>query len=239
MEFERPRAYRARLSDSYYLDEGKKFLLLKFELVTPNNVKYLAGQYLNIKINDVGVRRSYSIVSTPDMSHSVSILADISPDGQGSRFLRDLKHGSEVELLMPMGRFVVEGAGEKLLFVATGAGIAPIMAMINDLLVNKKEQRPVRLHWGMRYEKDLFWIDNMERLMEEYDNFVFDLVVSKPNDGWKLCWGRVTDCIARDFENMDGWSAYLCGGDSMIADVKTLLVSKGMDEGLIHQERFY
>lgn len=239
MEFEKPQQYRARVVEKYYLDEGEKFLLIKFGLVEPYEVKFRAGQYLNIKINDQGLRRSYSIVSTPEVDHTVSVLADISPDGVGSRFLKEIEIGDMTELLMPLGRFVVQDQGDKLLFVATGAGIAPIMSMINDLLINRRESRPMRLHWGMRYEKDLFWIDNLERLMTEHDNFVFDLVLSKPNDGWKLCWGRVTDCIERDFMDTQGWSAYLCGGDSMIDDMKKLLKSKGMGEGHIHQERFY
>lgn len=239
MENTKPMIYKARIVDKYYLDESGKYLMVKMGLIEPSEVKFEAGQYLNIKVNEQGLRKSYSIVNTPDVDHTVTILADLSPDGVGSRFLRDVQIGSDVELLMPLGRFVVEDQRDSLLFVATGSGIVPVMCMINDLLINKRDKRKIRLHWGMRYEKELFWIDNLERLSEEYDNFVFDLVLSKPNDGWKLCWGRVTDCISRDFQDMSGWSAYICGNNNMIHDVEELLTQKGVNPERIHYEKFY
>lgn len=235
----KPQKYTAKLIEKAYLDEGERFLSLKFELIKPNEVKFLAGQYISMKVSEVGERRSYSIVSTPDVDHAVTMVAEIIPEGLGSNYLCGLDYGAEVELLMPMGKFVVESDANKLLFVATGVGIAPIFAMINDLLINEGERRPMRLHWGMRYEKDIFWMDELEMLAEQHENFVYDLVLSKPGDSWKLCWGHVQDCINRDLDNMGEWEAYVCGNQKMIKNVKELLVEKGMNEDVINYEKFY
>jgi len=239
MEFTKPQVISARISDKYYLSESEKYLLVKIELIEPNKIEFVAGQYLNIKVEEKGTRRSYSILSTPDVDHSVTLLADLSPGGVGSGFLKTIQPGDEVELLAPLGRFVVDQQDEKYLFVATGSGIVPIMSMINDLLIEKNTKKQVRLHWGMRYESDVFWLDNLERLTREYPNFVFDLVLSKPNDGWQLCWGRVTDCLRRDIEDASSWSAYLCGNNNMLDDVRKLLIERGMSEEKIHTEKFY
>lgn len=237
---------KARLSDRYYLSDNERFLLLKFELVEPNEIIFEAGQYVSLKISDKGDRRSYSIASTPDNKHGISLLAEIVPDGKGSNYLKSLVPGDSVEILGPMGRFVVTppaGSGDdmsKLLFVATGSGIVPIWSMINDLLINKKMLTPVRLHWGMKSEEDLFWIDNLERLSEAHPNFVYDVVLSRGSNNWELCRGHVQECLARDFGNgeLSEWSGYVCGAKEIVLEICSKLEELSMPKEVIYHEKF-
>ena len=244
MEFAKAQKYVVRVSDSYYLNENESFILLKLELVTPDRITFQAGQYVSIKVNELGERRSYSIASTPDNNHGVTLVAEIIPGGKGSEYIKGLKPGDTVELLAPLGRFIVDletmPKERKLLFVATGSGIAPIYSMINDLLINKKERRPIRLHWGMRDEGHIFWFDNFQRLAEEHPYFVFDMVLSKPQEEWELCTGHVQDCIGRDLgkEKMGDWEGYVCGSPKMVEELKTLLIKMGMPEEQVHHEKF-
>jgi len=232
--------YTVRVSDKYYLTENKRFLLIKLELVKPDRIEFEAGQYVSVKINEVGERRSYSIASTPDNNHGFSLVAEMVAGGRGSEYWQNIKVGAEVELLAPLGKFMVRGIKEKLLFVATGSGIVPIWGMLHDLLINKKETRPVRLHWGMRSEEDLFWVDNLERLAEEHPNFVFDIVLSKPSEDWGLCSGHVQDCLNRDFasESLIDWEGYVCGSQKMVESTATTLQALGMKQENIYHEKF-
>jgi NAD(P)H-flavin reductase len=134
MEFAKAQKYTARVSDKYYLTENEKFLYVKFELVLPDRITYLAGQYVSIKVNEQGERRSYSIASSSDDNHGFHILAEMIEGGKGSEFLKHAVIGEVVEVLAPLGRFVVnvplnqstiKPLENKLLFVATG-WIAPI-----------------------------------------------------------------------------------------------------------------
>lgn len=237
--------YKARLSDKYYLSENQRFLLLKFELVEPNEISFLAGQYVSLKVSEKGERRSYSIASTPDNTHGFSLLAEIVQGGLGSSYLQKLYPGDEVDVLGPLGKFVVgdmENATKKL-FVATGSGIVPIWSMINDLLINKKTLTPVRLHWGMKSEVDLFWIDNLERLAEAHPNFVYDIVLSRAGEDWGLCRGHVQDCLMRDFSpstspGLSGWEGYVCGSQEIVKDVCSKLEELTMKSENIHHEKF-
>ena len=124
--------------------------------------------------------------------------------------------------------------------MATGSGIVPIYSMINDLLINKHEARQMRLHWGMRNVSDLFWVDNFGRLMEDYPNFVFDLVLSKPVEGWELCSGHVQDCLMRDFPNgqLSNWEAYVCGKTELVIDIANKLEELKMKKENIFHEKF-
>ena len=251
MEFSKPEKFTARVSDKYYVSENERFLYIKFELVLPDRITFQAGQYVSLKINDKGERRSYSIASTPDDNHGFHLLVEIVDDGKGSDYLKSISIGEVVEILAPMGRFVViqDNSGlpaqaatvtqNKLLFVATGSGVVPIWSMVNDLLINKQEKRQMRLHWGMRSEKDLFFVDNLARLSEEYPNFVFDIVLSQPGEEWELCSGHVQDCLMRDFAGgLEGWAAYICGKPERVVDIGNKLQEMGMVKEKIYHEKF-
>lgn len=247
MELSKPQKYSARVSNKYFVSENERFLYVKFELVLPDRISYQAGQYVSIKINKEGERRSYSIASTPDVTHGFHLLCEMIPGGKGSEFLQNIKLGEEVEVLGPLGQFIIKPLNQsiikplesKLLFVGTGSGIAPIYAMINDLLINKQEKRQMRLHWGMRSEADLFFVDNLERLAQEHPNFVFDIVLSQPGEDWNLCRGHVQDCLERDFAGGLGeWEAYVCGSQERVGDISQKLEELGMKKEDIHHEKF-
>jgi NAD(P)H-flavin reductase len=203
-------------------------------------MEFFAGQYISIRVTERGERRSYSIASTPDVTHGITLVAEMVENGKGSARLGEAIVGEELTILGPLGNFVVRGEKEKLLFVATGSGIVPIWSMINDLLINKNETRPMRLHWGMRSEKNMFWFDNLERLSEEHSNFVFDQVLSRPSEQWELCTGHVQDCLRRDFsENkLIEWEGYVCGNPKMVEETRAALTELGMPEKVIFHEKF-
>lgn len=251
MEFAKAQKYTARVSDKYYLSETEKFLYIKFELVLPDRIYYQAGQYVSLKVNEAGERRSYSIISSSDDNHGFHLLAEVIEGGKGSEFLRQIEIGSVVEVMAPLGRFVVNQPlnqntitplENKLLFVATGSGIAPIYSMITDLLINKQDKRQLRLHWGMRNEANLFMVDNFERLAEVHPNFVFDIVLSQPGEEWELCSGHVQDCLRRDFSEdnsgMKEWEGYVCGAPKMVEEVTQILAELGMPTEQIYHEKF-
>lgn len=243
MELVKAQKYSARLADKYYVSDNRRFLYAKFELIIPDRISYQAGQYMSFKVNEVGERRSYSIVSTPDDNHGFHILAEMIEGGKGSEFLQNLEPGQEVEVLGPLGRFAIHNIREKLLFVATGSGIVPIWSMINDLLINQKIQKQIRLHWGMKSEVDLFFVDNLERLAEIYPNFVYDIVLSRPGEEWDLCRGHVQDCLSRDFALADGpglagWEAYVCGRPDKVLSIAAKLEELGVNKEDIYHEKF-
>lgn len=246
MEFAKAQKYSVRVSDKYFVSENERYLYIKFELVLPDRIAYRAGQYVSFPINEIGERRSYSMVSTPDDNHGFHILAEMVENGKGSEYLRKLEIGDSAEVLGPLGRFVVQDAKEgdedpnKLLFVATGSGIVPIYSMINDQLINKRDKRQMRLHWGMRSEADLFFVDNLMRLSEAHPNLVVDVVLSRPSEEWELCSGHVQDCLVRDFSEttLTGWEAYVCGKPDKVVDIAGKLVELGIKEEEIYREKF-
>ena len=228
-----PQQYTAKLSEKTQLN--KNYCLFQLELVKPDLINFQAGQYISIDIGG-GERRAYSIVSTPSKNYGVDLCVDLSPQGKGTIYLKNLQPGNEVNFLGPLGRFTV-GQEKKLLLVATGSGIAPIRSMVFDLLEDKKDTREIWLLWGLRYVEDMFWEEKFRQIDEYYENFHYRLVLSKPPEKWPLEAGHVTDEI-KNLSLDKEWGAYLCGNKTMIAEVKQMLQDKGVPEINIHFEKF-
>lgn len=233
-----PQLYRARLEDKSVLNS--KYTHYSFELIEPNGLTFVAGQYVSMKVSARGDRRSYSIISPPSIDHGFELLVDLSPAGVGSQYLESLQFGQEVELMAPLGRLAVPEnfPQNHLVFVATGAGIAPFKSMILDQLQDKRTTKQITLHWGMRFAEDLFWLDELGELQESFPNFRLHLVLSKAQTDWTLCRGRVTDCLSVH-ERPANALYFLCGNDGMIRDVTALLTQQGITPDQIITEKFF
>lgn len=225
---------------------AKRFQYVDFELVEPSRIEFKAGQYLMLKIPGMDQRRSYSIASAPEQNHSVEILVDVSPKGDGSLFLASLKPGDEIEFMAPAGQFVqAERDSElgreekKLMFVATASGISPIRSMILDLLQTKTDRREIYLHWGLRHVEDIFWQEDFRQLTEFFPNFHFDMVLSQPPVSWPFCSGHVTHCVKAHHKDFSQYGIYLCGNEKMIAEMEELLFQAGVKKEHIYREQFF
>lgn len=233
-----PKPYTARLEER--IVQNEKYLELHFELVEPHQMDFVAGQYVSIKVSEQGHRRSYSICSRSDIDHGFELLIDVEPHGLGTTYLENLQLGQEIQLLGPMGHFVIADnpAEEQLAFIATGSGITPFKSMIEDLLQVKQDTRQITLYWGMRHAEQLFWMNELAELQEAFPNFRLHPVVSQPLPEWSLCRGRVTDCLSvHQFSEKAGF--YLCGNQAMIDQVTTFLAEKQVPAEQIHFEKFF
>lgn len=235
--------FKARVAENSR--PASKFQHLHLELVEPHRLEFMAGQYILMRVPGAEQLRHYSIASSPSVDHAIELLVDVGPQGSGSKYLQELKPGDGVEFMAPGGKFTVDpsiGSGQaekELWFVATGSGISPIRSMIEDLLVDKKDKRPMWLHWGLRYPEDVFWFSEFAEWAEDYDNFTFDPVLSRPNEAWKFCSGHTSECVAKHHGNFSGVGAYLCGNKAMIEEVTQKLLEKGVPLERIHREEFY
>ncbi len=243
----RVQTFSARLSEKQIYNDI--YTLFHFELTTPPRIQFTAGQYVLLRVPNTPYRRSYSIASEPDLEHAIQLLVDLRPQGEATRYLGGLELGDEIEFMGPLGTFTVpprdseHGKEEdSLWFVATGSGIAPYRSMIEDLLVDDADARPITLVWGLRHAEHQFWYDEFMQLAEQHANFTFRPILSQPPAEWPLDRGRVTDILlAHQFEEEDlsRIGFFLCGGSSMIEDARAILQKRGVLEQQIHLEKFY
>jgi NAD(P)H-flavin reductase len=142
----------------------------------------------------------------------------------------------------PYGNFRLDdGSPRDVLMIATGTGIAPIKSMLLSLL-EQTGMRRVRLFFGLRNVSDLFYTKMLSDLRATHSRFEPTIILSQPDPvGWRGLRGRVTDLIRDQVspEEASHTDVYLCGGRSMIEDVKQLLIHKGMSLEHMHHENFY
>ncbi|MCD8484067.1 FAD-binding oxidoreductase [Candidatus Woesebacteria bacterium] len=174
----RIQTFSARLSEKQIYNDI--YTLYHFELSAPPRIAFTAGQYVLLTVPGTPYRRSYSIASEPDLEHAIELLVDLRPQGEATRYLGGLELGAEIEFMGPVGSFTVPrldsvlGQEEsELWFVATGSGIAPFRSMIEDLLVDDADTRPITLVWGLRHAEHQFWYDEFTQLAEQHANFTF------------------------------------------------------------------
>lgn len=234
----KPVPISARLTEKQVHND--RFMQLGFELIDPFSLSFEAGQYVSLKVSNLGDRRSYSICSKPSLNHRFEFVVDISPDGIGSQYFVNLQIGENVSGLAPLGNFVISSYPEEkvVVFVATGSGIGPLRSMIHNLIQDKQDTRPIVLYWGMRQPHDFLWLNDFQDLVVSVSNFSFYPVVSRGAPEWTLSTGRVTDILKiHEFQPETGF--YICGSAEMTQDTRALLLEKGVNDQYIHFEKYF
>jgi ferredoxin-NADP reductase len=208
--------------------------IIELTVGRPSGFDFVAGQFVRIKIPQESgeLLRSYSLSSIPsdkDLQFCIKVIEG----GKGSVFLGSLDKGAALEISAPRGRFVCSVLSENNYFVATGAGIAPLISMIEDS-VSKHSDKKFELLFGVRDEKDVFWEKRLERLSKEYLNFSYRITLTQPGALWKGLAGRVSEHLILDPKG----EYYLCGNAEMVKDIHTLLQKNNVNTKNVHFEIF-
>ncbi len=199
--------------------------------------QYLSGQYVDI-IRPSAVRRSYSLASAPRVGEAkLELLVRHYPGGEMSRYwFEEAKVNDLLRLEGPLGSFFLrDNEAKQLAFLATGTGIAPVLAMVEELLESGLDKRFEKLvcYFGCR-SKDEIFLDAKERFNEVIE-FVPVFSREAPAGARK---GYVQQALVEDLQSLDGLSVYACGSPEMIHDARTLLVGKGLKENRFLSDAF-
>lgn len=206
----------------------EKIYFVTFRLIEPQAIEFRAGQNMMLMIAP-GINRTMSIASSPSQKDELLMIHDVSPMGPGSKWTVGLKIGERVSIVAPTGGALsfVDSSRKKVM-VATGTGIAPFHAMILD-----KPQLFMELYWGLRYETDIFWKNEFEKLIP------FHLVLSKPSETWQGLRGHVTEHVLGNEKDLHDSEFYLCGNKAMVEEVRGKLLERNVPKEQIKSELFY
>jgi len=213
--------------------------VIRLELIHPPEIRFEAGQFVSFEVPKAGlpfpVTRPYSIASSPANPYAIDLLLNLVPGGPGSTFLFSLQTGDPVSFRGPAGTFVLrEYPDRRLLFVATGTGIAPIRSMLHARLPSP---RPIALVWGLRHEHDLYYQDELAALAEQFPEFSYTITLSQPSSSWTGAVGRVQMHLESHIEAVEDLAVYVCGSKAMITSVIEQIRSRGMCP--IHREQYF
>jgi len=209
--------------------------------------EFQSGQYLTLKalISAEEVRRSYSLCSSPNENEWRVAVKRID-NGKFSTFANnDLKVGDVLDVMSPMGSFLLpsETESKNFVFFAAGSGITPVFSMVKSTL-SRDEHSQVTLVYGNKGFNSIIFREELEALKNQYMNRLRVIhILSRESLGNDLQKGRInkekTEQIIRSLmqlETIDG--VYICGPEDMILGVKDAFVEAGLDTKKIHFELF-
>lgn len=200
-------------------------------LVDPPGMRFDAGQFVSFEIDRAGspfpATRPYSIASGPRERTSIELLFNRVPEGPGSSYLFGLQNGDETTFKGPVGSFTLRNNERDILFVATGTGIAPIRSML-WALADAGSTRRIRLYWGVRSERDVYYEDEWAVLRNRLPRFSSITTLSQPGESWRGAVGRVGPRVVNEITTVANVDVYLCGNGSMIRDVRDAIRLKGL-----------
>ena len=197
------------------------------------------------------IKRAYSIGSSPEEGDVLEFYIAIVPDGALTSRLVLLNPGDRVYLAPKItGTFTLDGVPPEsnLVFVSTGTGLAPFIAMLRTSSTWNPKRRILTLH-GVRFPGDLGYRDELEALhVKNRENFQYFPVVSR-DDGtsWSGHKGHVQTLFSNGTINLNPATdhVFLCGNPAMIDSVEKLLLPMGYTEhtkkapGNLHLERYW
>ena len=209
-------------------------------LIDPPRIDFVAGQFVSFEIDRPGfptpATRPYSIASPPHHADRIELVLNRVPGGPGSTYLFGLREGSLTTFKGPVGTFTLHENTRDVLFVATGTGIAPIRSMLWSL-AGRASTRRITLFWGLRSERDLYYVDELAVLRRQLPNLSATITLSQPTGGWDGSVGRVSPLVTDAVTTVSNLEVYLCGNGGMIRDVRNIMRQKGLCP--IYTEQYY
>ena len=214
----------------------------EFEVPGIETFHFTPGQFVSIveRVEGKEITRAYSIASPRDGNRFELCLNRV-PQGIVSPYLFRLRPGDEVEMGEPLGYFTLRHPGHRIVFVATGTGIAPFRSMLLDHL--PRTQPRVNLLFGVRHEESLLYRREFEQLARDYASFRFLPTLTRPKPEWTGRSGRVQahldEALAlQEYEDLSTVDVYICGLKEMVDDVRRELKARGFDRKQIIYEKY-
>ncbi|GGJ44426.1 FAD-binding oxidoreductase [Neoroseomonas lacus] len=205
--------------------------------------RFLAGQYVTLDLPVAGdtIARSYSISSAPGERGYFEIAVKQEEHGLGSKVLhRELAVGEALRLCAPFGTFTLDAAGEaeaeRLLLIAGGVGITPIMSML-AALAERGDTRPITLLASFRSESDILFAAEIDAARTRLPGLEARIVLTAPDAAWRGERGRIDAATLRPYVS-GATRAHLCGPPAMMQAMIAALHACGLPRQATRTEAF-
>lgn len=206
------------------------------------------GQFLTVTA-DIGgesLQRQYSISSLWGDPRGVRITIKKVPEGKVSTWLVDeLEAGETLEVGAPRGVFFKPvNSAHRILLLACGSGIAPILPIAQSLL-RDGAGHPVALVYGSRTTGEIILRVEVDQISEQYRTAQLEHVLSRPNPGWAGASGRIDPTLLA--ARAGAWHPgaghlplmiYMCGPAAFMDGAEAYFLTQGIDPANIRRESF-
>lgn len=217
----------ARVAEKQRVSPRVVRLLLEPEV----SLGWVAGQYVNLRANN-GLVRSYSIASIAREDYFLELHVGLVRGGALSGWVhQELRVGDTVELQGPFGACVYreEFTTRRLLMLATGTGIAPILGIVRDALARRHEA-PIEVVHAVAAPEEAYAHALLEALANTHTNVHFTQLLEH-DDPVAACFDPRPD--------LRGAVLYLCGNPEMVYGARVRAIASGVHRREILADPFF
>jgi NAD(P)H-flavin reductase/ferredoxin len=216
--------------------------IVELAITVEQPLSYAAGQYALLSVPGlIETPRSYSFASAPlaGGNRDIRFFIRAVPGGQMSQWAQQPSLvGTAVQVEGSFGDFYLRDSEQPILCIAGGSGLAPVKALLEDALAFKCA-RPVTFLFGARTQRDLYCLDALRTLQQNWaTDFCFIPVLSEEpvTSDWRGARGLVTDFIAAHAQPHA--QVYMCGPPAMLDAAEPHLLRAGIPAEQIFSDRF-
>lgn len=201
--------------------------IVRINLRTPpaSPLRFLPGQYVDVIA--AGVRRSYSLANAPRDDALLELIVRRYPGGVLSDYwFERAKVNDLIRIEGPFGTFFLrDAAPTNILFLATGTGIAPVKALLEEIAADRPRaaRHRISVFWGNREAESFCWDPVALGL-----DIGFHHLLSGTDAGWAGRRGYVQDAAIHHGVDPADTVVYACGSNAMIAAARTALTALGL-----------
>lgn len=219
---------------------------MAFHFGKPQHFVFRAGQAIDITLlnpaetDAEGNTRGFSIVSAP--SEDDLTVATRMRNTAFKRCLKAAKPGMQVKIDGPFGSLTLhKNAVKPAVLLAGGIGITPFMSILRQATF---EQLPHQLHlfYSNRRPEDAAFLGELESLHQRNPRFHFVPTMTemaRSQQTWSGERGLVTGAmLGKHLESLNGPIFYIAGPPAMVAGLRAMLATAGVDEDDIRTEEF-
>ena len=230
-------SYKDFVVENEYREDWDKFDLWRYRSVTNDTVERAYSMANYPAEGDDIVMLNVRIASPPPR------LPDV-PPGKGSSYIFDQKPGDKVTVSGPFGEFHIKPSEREMVFIGGGAGMAPLRSHIMRMLVTEKTDRKMSYWYGARSLREMFYVEDFDKLQAENDNFKWHVALSEPlpEDNWEGHTGFIHQVVLENYlanhPAPEECEYYLCGPPMMNQAVLRMLDDLGVDPEMIDLDDF-
>ena len=181
--------------------------------------------------DDGEIVRPYTPTTLPG-TDEVTLAIKRYDDGTASRYMHDRDPGDAITIEEPGGNLYLRDLERDIVFVSTGTGITPPMAMLRHYL--RAGGGEAHFLYGEKTQADVMYRETLDGLAAEHEEL--SVAYSLSEEEWPGYTGHVQEHIEDALGDVEGRHFYVCGVPEMVVQTTERLADLGVPDDHVFTE---